>query len=669
MRNIPVNRRNNAAYFIAILIGSLILISSCSELEQEYIRKDKFFRMAQWEDVRSKDMMLVDSTYLGDPDPEIRARAALAIGRIGNGLYNEKFIEMLPDSSTIAAEAKFFAAGLIGDSSFFEPIFELIQSGTPAMPAAVEALGRIADSTQSPRLKVFLNHPDTMVVYQAMLAMFRAEEYSESERMAKIGLTTQSRKVKYGALYSLARGSRAEGRELFKSLLSDPDPEYRMLAYDGLGRSADTSSISIIATGLNDTDYRVAASAVYSLNRFGKMGVEYIASKLPEFNDEKLVILCVEILGRTENLKNAGNIIENIFKNDSRENVRAAAARSLLQIKGAESLFLIDEIIKEPTTYQRAAIAEGITDIDKDAAMARLATFRNDDSPLVRMTALEGLCEIDSAGCKKYIEAGLKDEDFIVQYDAVTIASERGFTEYIPEIMNLYISNRGTINDDIKQAIIQACSTFVSDPAYDSLMIEVLEEGSNDESFYLRDIASRILLAKYDIDKTESIGYYSTRIENKNYSDLFEKYDSNPVAEIETPRGIIKIELLYKDAPKTVNNFITLAENKYYDSLIFHRVVPNFVIQDGCPRRDGMGGPGYTIRCEYSRLSYETGTVGMAHAGKDTGGSQYFITLSPQPHLDGRYTIFGRVISGMDVAQQIVRGDRINSVKIIYSEE
>ena len=124
MKIIPANRRKNAAYFIAILIGSLILISSCSDLEREYIRKDKFFKMAQWEDMRIRDMMLVDSTYLGDPDPEIRARAALAIGRIGGGQYNDKFIEMLPDSSEIAAEAKFFAAGLIADSSIFDPIFE-----------------------------------------------------------------------------------------------------------------------------------------------------------------------------------------------------------------------------------------------------------------------------------------------------------------------------------------------------------------------------------------------------------------------------------------------------------------------------------------------------------------------------------------------------------------
>jgi peptidyl-prolyl cis-trans isomerase B (cyclophilin B) len=138
---------------------------------------------------------------------------------------------------------------------------------------------------------------------------------------------------------------------------------------------------------------------------------------------------------------------------------------------------------------------------------------------------------------------------------------------------------------------------------------------------------------------------------------------------LETSRGTITLELFYHQAPMTVNNFISLAEKGFYDNLIFHRVVPNFVIQDGCPRGDGWGGPGYAIRSEFNRLDYITGTLGMANSGKDTGGSQYFITLSPQPHLDARYTAFGRVIEGLDSVQQIVRGDAIKSVTIKYNRE
>ena len=135
-------------------------------------------------------------------------------------------------------------------------------------------------------------------------------------------------------------------------------------------------------------------------------------------------------------------------------------------------------------------------------------------------------------------------------------------------------------------------------------------------------------------------------------------------AVIETARGNIELELFREDAPLTVANFESLAKRGFYDGLSFMRVVPFFVIQGGDPRNDQEGGPGYSIRCEINMRPYERGSVGMALSGKDTGGSQFFITLAPQPHLDGRYTCFGRVISGMQVAERIVPGDRIKKVTI-----
>jgi len=133
---------------------------------------------------------------------------------------------------------------------------------------------------------------------------------------------------------------------------------------------------------------------------------------------------------------------------------------------------------------------------------------------------------------------------------------------------------------------------------------------------------------------------------------------------IHTARGDIEIELFADDAPLTVANFAGLARKGYYDHTRFHRVVPNFVVQDGDPTGTGWGGPGYSIRCEYNRHRYGTGTVGMALAGKDTGGSQYFITHSPQPHLDGRYTVFGQVVKGMELLDDIRLDDAIERVVV-----
>ncbi len=133
-----------------------------------------------------------------------------------------------------------------------------------------------------------------------------------------------------------------------------------------------------------------------------------------------------------------------------------------------------------------------------------------------------------------------------------------------------------------------------------------------------------------------------------------------------TSKGNFTIDLLAEDAPLTVDNFIKLARSGYFNGLEVHRVVPNFVMQDGDPRGDGNGGPGWTIRCEINSIQYERGAVGMALSGKDTGGSQWFVTHSPQPHLDGGYTVFGRVNeTGMKVVDNIVRGDKILAVRII----
>jgi peptidyl-prolyl cis-trans isomerase B (cyclophilin B) len=136
---------------------------------------------------------------------------------------------------------------------------------------------------------------------------------------------------------------------------------------------------------------------------------------------------------------------------------------------------------------------------------------------------------------------------------------------------------------------------------------------------------------------------------------------------IETDKGNIVLELYEKDAPKTVANFEKLIKEGFYDGLTFHRVIPNFVIQGGCPRGDGTGGPGYSIKCETkgNPRKHGTGALSMAHAGKDTGGSQFFITHSPQPHLDGVHTVFGQVIEGQDVVNKIKARDKMNKVTVV----
>jgi peptidyl-prolyl cis-trans isomerase B (cyclophilin B) len=130
--------------------------------------------------------------------------------------------------------------------------------------------------------------------------------------------------------------------------------------------------------------------------------------------------------------------------------------------------------------------------------------------------------------------------------------------------------------------------------------------------------------------------------------------------------GQIRMEFFPEDAPKTVENFITLTKKGYYNGLTFHRVVPGFVVQGGDPKGNGTGGPGYTIKAEFNKRKHERGSLAMARSQHpDSAGSQFYITYGPQPHLDGNYTVFGQVVSGMEHVDRIKQGDRMTSVVIV----
>jgi peptidyl-prolyl cis-trans isomerase B (cyclophilin B) len=140
-------------------------------------------------------------------------------------------------------------------------------------------------------------------------------------------------------------------------------------------------------------------------------------------------------------------------------------------------------------------------------------------------------------------------------------------------------------------------------------------------------------------------------------------------AEIETAKGTIELELYPQHAPQTVNNFVFLVREGFYDGVTFHRVIEDFVIQGGDPSGTGRGGPGYSFEdeCVGNPLKHDTGSISMANAGPNTNGSQFFIAHSPQPHLDGRHTVFGKVTKGQDVVNAIQQGDQMSKVTISES--
>jgi cyclophilin family peptidyl-prolyl cis-trans isomerase len=213
---------------------------------------------------------------------------------------------------------------------------------------------------------------------------------------------------------------------------------------------------------------------------------------------------------------------------------------------------------------------------------------------------------------------------------------------------------------DARAAILSAVAEYGRDAA-----LPLLKEAMNDKDWAVR-VHVLTLLTKLDpsadyqnairpVPGQPSAPYDSVDLIGPTYS---------PHVFIETAKGTIEFELAVLDAPQTAWNFMTLARKGFFNGLQIHRVVSNFVVQDGDPRGDGEGGPGYTIRDELNERPFLRGTVGMALSWKDTGGSQFFITHSPQPHLDARYTAFGTVVNGMDVVDRIQQGDTIQRVRV-----
>jgi len=156
------------------------------------------------------------------------------------------------------------------------------------------------------------------------------------------------------------------------------------------------------------------------------------------------------------------------------------------------------------------------------------------------------------------------------------------------------------------------------------------------------------------------LSFAEGKVFNKDYTGI-----TAIEATITTHEGVIVVDLDFKAAPNTVANFVDLANKGFYDGLMFHRVINGFMIQGGDPEGNGQGGPGYTIDNEQNELKHDAGVISMANRGPDTGGSQFFITQMPQPHLDGKHTVFGKVISGMDVVCRIEPFDPIINIKIV----
>lgn len=367
--------------------------------------------------------------------------------------------------------------------------------------------------------------------------------------------------------------------------------------------------------------------------------------------------------------------------------VKAAAINARVHLRGEGAISEVQAILdSSPTPRTTVACLQSISQISS-APWNTLFPFASPDggySPPIRVAALEGLVQTlnreNVAGPRERVldqlTAAAADPDFVVASTGATLLGQFPERLSLMALVELWDSAGGPEKSDMKLAVLGAIKEM--GPA-------LLTLSPPDNTFHpgdhLLDITRRLLGESFDsvdirirlagksaaevtgllpselIPTTGSLMATLPRYQRSSQqAGLTLPFKASRV-KCTTPKGDVIITLDGKNAPNTCANFLQLVEDGYFEDLNFHRVVPDFVVQGGCPRGDGWGGPGHNIRSEWSRLEYKRGAVGIAHSGKDTGGSQFFFTLSEQPHLNGRYTVFGEVTKGMDIVDQLTVGD------------
>ena len=593
---------------------------------------------------------------------------------------------------------------------------------------AVEALGKIAaviPKTEEARgneakqaiLKALefeagrRSASDKEVILLGLTAALRARSEGAGKVIAQF-LTYRDPQIRGDAANALARLRAKDGNEqLRKLLVSDPDPIVRANAARVLGATEDKESITLLLDRLEkDEDERVRVSAVRAfvalkpdnealVNRF----LEHAHCQRSIEKQGKVLVHVREDYECLDNVSALGRLFQGKGNTKAIEKIRwwlsdflmtpPEAEVALVRIDPAEYLKSIGTNPKEEgqrkllTDWRAAsALAQGLgefallpeTTKDKvelskrvEEILRAMLDYRNSGLTINTLVAvnseyaipdvLRAYAAFKPADLATILREHLQESDPVVRGTAAELLAELPPNDENSKalIAALPVSLNDQQLNDAALAIVDALAKQKSAAANEALKLALR---SND--YLVRRRAAVALKANDAGDFAAQVGPVRSKNSLADYERALGRANKKVLATIKTKRGNIIIELLPSEAPLTVDNFVQLARRGYFNRVTFHRVVANFVIQGGDPRGDGNGGPGYSIRCEINMVPYDRGAVGMALSGKDTGGSQWFITHSPQPHLEGGYTVFGRVIEGMEVVDATQRGDTILSVNI-----
>ncbi len=608
------------------------------------------------------------SIYLEDENVKVRAKAALAIGRIGGKNAGATLFKLITtDVDDVAVQAA-FAIGLTDESAFAEKLLD-VGFDAPSRVGAmlVASAGRLADSSHSTihkLLTTYFDHPSPEVRKEACIALFRSSGKDEADALISFLQDETDDEVRIAGLFALTRMQIEKAYDYYELFLPDADPYVRSLAVRGVALSDTKEAERYVAIALNDSDNNVVAQAISSLaSKKTETAQNKLLQKLDQETDEKLISSLISALLSQENI-NGVDIVKSILNSDSSTNVVISGLQYLATVEKDRAVILIDSLMRNENPRIRAAAADAFGATKSTKVKPRLSALFTDRDITVRASAFAQLLLIDSTNIKFYIDQALTDSAYMLPVLAIDEIGTRKLKAYLPKLRE-YSMTAGQLDIDVRRTLVSCAQSFLEDNKADTNALRILINMALDKEYIVRKEASDVYNITLGEKRTDIIRQPRTRITTSEIHRAIKKYKTNPYARVITNKGEFEFELRFDKAPLTVLNFIDLVDNEFYENLTFHRVIPNFVAQGGCPEGTGWGGPDYLIRCEYSDEKYIRGTVGIATSGKDTGGSQFFISHSPLIHLEGRYTIFGQVDDlGMEIVDRLVVGDIIREIII-----
>ncbi len=650
-------RKFSLLVFIMILaaLSALTQTRSSSIYERLLERKsgrDSLKLLALWEDGRVTGKGRLFS-YLKSSDPLIRLRAVEVIGRIQNSSNEHYLVKMLKDPDGRVVEEAIFALGQFGDSSVVGALLQLRKKGSVRRTMRIaEALGKIGGSEAVDALKIMLQDFQSGIRRSAALALARTSDPAAVSSLL-IAIHDQDPRVVYKVIYALEKIKSDRVINAVLPFLKHRDSTVRAFAARALGKQKAGSAVNDLRALLKDDDLRVVVNAARALGelRDGKAAKSLgkLATEHASFHARREAAAA---LGKIKSRSAEEFLIKAL--SDESPGVRTQAISSLAVILKKDAQMYLLMSLEDGDRAVRAAAMEGFG----AAGIGKKRPFlmdiaRSNKDPLMQAAAVRGLAVFNDTGMGGFFANIASSADWVVAVEAVEAIGTIESKQSIPQLIEIYRKRSSRNEGNIRLAVLNVLKKFQAVQA-EKLALNALEDSDKRIRVRAAELLSEIGVK--DITLKPDAYYYERDFNPSRKLDL-ELPLGKKYAVIHTARGDIELELFGDDAIQTVANFIKLSGSFYKAGHNFHRVVPNFVIQGGCPRGDGWGDAGYYIRSEFNRHTYERGYVGIAHDGKDTGGSQFFITLSSQRHLDGRYTIFGRVTKGMDVVDKIDQGD------------